>query len=109
MSSYNIVCQDNKSTVVCEYTPCANRADSYQSEAALEAEFIKRLQGQGYEYINVTNEAGLIANLRLQVEKVNDYTFTDSEWGDFFVSLYLVQMMEFLKRLAALMMTLYKI
>jgi len=84
--SYNIVCQDNQSTVVCEYTPSPRRDDSYQSEAALEADFIKRLEGQGYERVNITNEAGLIANLRQQLEKLNDYTFTDAEWERFFVS-----------------------
>ena len=31
---HNIVCQDNQSTIVCEYMPCTARADSYQSEAA---------------------------------------------------------------------------
>ena len=84
MNKYNIVCKDNKSTVVAEYTPCPCREDFYQSEAALEASFIKDLQGQGYEYIDITNEAELIANLRSQLEQVNDYTFTDSEWERFF-------------------------
>ena len=82
--SYNIVCQDNESTVVAEYTPCSRRDDSYQSEAALEADFIKRLEGQGYERVNITNEAGLITNLRQQLEKLNDYTFTNAEWERFF-------------------------
>ena len=36
-----------------------------------------------YEYINATNEAELIANLKTQLELLNEYTFTDSEWRQF--------------------------
>jgi type I restriction enzyme R subunit len=54
MSTYNIVSSDNDSTVVAEYTPSPRRDDSYQSEAQLEQDFIKRLQGQGYEYLTVS-------------------------------------------------------
>ncbi|MBE6081867.1 MAG: type I restriction endonuclease subunit R, partial [Tissierellaceae bacterium] len=39
---------------------------------------------QGYEYISVHNEAALIANLRKQLELLNDFTFTNSEWDRFF-------------------------
>jgi type I restriction enzyme R subunit len=81
---YNIVSSDNESTVVAEYTPSPRRDDFYQSEAQLEQDFIKRLQGQGYEYISVTNEAGLVDNLRRQLETLNGYSFTDSEWARFF-------------------------
>ncbi|GIO15781.1 DEAD/DEAH box helicase [Cohnella xylanilytica] len=84
MNKYNIVASDNESTVVSEYTPTTRREDSYQSEAALEHDFIKHLQSQGYEYISITNEAGLIANLRRQLEMLNDYSFTDTEWEWFF-------------------------
>lgn len=82
--TYNIVSSDNDSTVVAEYTPSPQRDDTYQSEAQLERDFIKRLQGQGYEYISVTDEAGLIINLRRQLETLNGYTFTDPEWARFF-------------------------
>jgi type I restriction enzyme R subunit len=84
MSHYNIVSSDNESTVVAEYTPCRQRDDSHQSEAQLEQDFIKRLEGQGYDFISVTDEAGLISNLRTQLETLNSYTFTDSEWERFF-------------------------
>lgn len=84
MSEYNIVTTDNESTVVAEYTPSPRRDDSYQSEAALERDFIKCLQNQGYEYINVTDEARLITNLRCQLTALNGYDFTDSEWERFF-------------------------
>lgn len=84
MNKYNIVASDNESTVVSEYKSDTQKEDSYQSEAALEQDFIKRLQSQGYEYIYVTDEAGLVSNLRRQLEILNDYTFTDTEWEWFF-------------------------
>lgn len=84
MSAYNIVSVDNESTVVAEYFPEYRVDKEYQSEAQLERDFIKRLQGQGYEYINVPNEAGLISNLRRQLEALNCFAFTDTEWERFF-------------------------
>ena len=84
MSTYNIIAASNESTVVAEYTPESSRSDSFQSEAALEKEFIRLLTTQGYEYVTIHDEAGLIANLRKQLELLNDYTFTDDEWKRFF-------------------------
>lgn len=83
-STYNIVVATNEATVVTEYIPDIKRGADYQSEAALEKDFIERLCGQGYEYINVTDEAALIANLRHQLELLNHYTFSDAEWARFF-------------------------
>ena len=81
---YNIIASSNESTVVAEYTPEPHSAEAYQSEAALEREFIRNLQAQGYEYITIPDEAALIANLRRQLELLNDYAFTDTEWERFF-------------------------
>ena len=83
-SSYNIVASCNQSTVVSEYIPETKKSDSYQSEAELEKEFISLLSTLGYEYINIHNEAALILNLRKQLEALNDYTFSDTEWEQFF-------------------------
>ena len=85
MSIYNIVASTDEATVVAEYAAEYNvRPEKYQSEAELEREFIRQLTSQGYEYISVHNEAALIANLRKQLELLNDFTFTDSEWDKFF-------------------------
>lgn len=86
MSTYNIVLSTEESTVVTEYEPQKKRSDAYQSEAALEAAFIKMLTEQGYEHITIHNEEMLIANLRRQLELLNDYQFTDQEWDSFFKS-----------------------
>lgn len=84
MSTYNIVLSTTESTVVTEYTPEIRTSDSYQSEAALEAAFIKLLTEQGYEYVTIHTEADMIGNLRRQLERLNQFSFTDSEWERFF-------------------------
>lgn len=84
MNKYNIVMEMNDSTVVTEYEPVKRKSDSYQSEQALENEFIRMLTEQGYDYLEIHNSESLIKNLRTQLEIVNDYKFTDSEWERFF-------------------------
>ncbi len=84
MSEYNIVAQMPESTVVAEYIPETIRSDSYQSEADLEREFIRLLTTQGYEYLTIHNEKMLKANLRQQLEILNNYVFSDNEWKQFF-------------------------
>ncbi len=83
MSYFNIVAQSSESTVVTEYKPQAKRSEAYQSEADLEKEFIRLLCELGYERLTVHKEADLIANLRTQLEKLNNYHFTDGEWKRF--------------------------
>ena len=56
MSFFNIIAQTTENTVVTEYIPGGSRSDSYQSEAALEKEFIRLLCGQGYEYLPIHSE-----------------------------------------------------
>ena len=84
MTEYQILSENTESTVVMEYTPAERTATSYESEAALEEAFIRQLVAQKYERLAITSEADLIANLRHQLEKLNDTTFTDSEWQRFF-------------------------
>ena len=85
MSYFNIVAQTNENTVVTEYEPVKKRSDSYQSEAALENEFIHMLEEQGYEYLSLHTEGELVINLRKQLEKLNNYSFTNKEWKQFLV------------------------
>ena len=88
--SYNLVAQNPTSTVVAKYPPeGANevrekRAEYYQSEDALEKAFIKQLELQAYEYLPITDAKALENNLRTQLEKLNNYQFTQSEWQQFF-------------------------
>lgn len=84
MSSFNMVAQCPESTVVAEYTPADVRSDAYQSEANLEKAFIDQLCSQGYEYAGIRDEAALVANLRHQLELLNNYSFSEKEWKRFF-------------------------
>ena len=84
MPYFNIIAATNENTVVTEYEPVKTRSTNYQSEAALEKEFIRMLTEQGYEYLSIHHEKDLIANLRTQLEKLNHYHFSDSEWSRFF-------------------------
>ena len=86
MPYFNIVAETNENTVVTEYEPVKVRADQYQSEAALEKEFIRMLCDQGYEHLSIHTEKDLIVNLRTKLEELNNYKFTDTEWHQFFHS-----------------------
>lgn len=81
---FEIMASGGQATVASAVPMAQRRSDSYQSEAELEAEFIKQLQRQAYEYLRIESEQNLINNLRKQLELLNDITFTDSEWQRFF-------------------------
>lgn len=84
MPYFNIVAQTTENTVVTEYEPVKTRSGNYQSEAALEKEFICMLTEQGYEYLHIHKEKDLISNLRKQLERLNAYQFSETEWNKFF-------------------------
>ena len=86
MPYFNIVAETNQNTVVTKYEPVKSRSDNYESEAALEKEFIRLLGEQGYQYLPIHSEADLIANLRERLEELNKYQFSDTEWERFFNS-----------------------
>ncbi|MBN8681807.1 MAG: type I restriction endonuclease subunit R [Chitinophagales bacterium] len=68
----------------------ANEASvAYQTEAALEHEFVRDLIQQGYENpSNLNTPEALLANVRVQLQVLNDMVFSDAEW-DRFVEEYL--------------------
>ncbi|HMS31846.1 MAG TPA: type I restriction endonuclease subunit R [Candidatus Saccharibacteria bacterium] len=84
-TTYKPILETNQSTVVAEYTPENKRSSSYQSEAELERAFIEELKHQAYEYLTITKENQLALNLRVQLEKLNNFKFSDTEWERFFV------------------------
>ena len=84
MTQLRLISQNPESTLVSEFKRDDKRERSYQSEAALEAAFIRQLQEQGYEYLPIADEQSLIENLRTQLERLNDFKFSDSEWDLFF-------------------------
>lgn len=84
MNKINVVAENPESTVVAEYQGMKTKQTEYQSEVDLEKAFIKQLQNQAYDYLPIHSEKDLIDNLRHQLEKLNDYHFTDKEWDRFF-------------------------
>lgn len=84
--AFDPIAVSSESTVVAEYVHDPSQADAYQSESALEKEVIRLLEGQAYDYLRITSEADLVANLRVQLEKVNRVTFSDAEWERFFTT-----------------------
>lgn len=84
MAYFNIVAQTTENTVVTEYEFNANRSENYQSEAELEHEFIRMLTEQGYDYLPIHTENDLVDNLRTKLEELNEITFSDAEWKQFF-------------------------
>jgi len=87
MSFQNIepIAITSENTVVAELDPKTNKSKAYESESELEGAFIELLQDQAYEYLPVTDETALIANLKVQIEKLNKVEFSDTEWERFFV------------------------
>lgn len=86
MNKYNIVAENPESTVVAEYQSSYKRETTYQTEGQLEKAFIELLQTQAYDYLSINSEEALISNLRIQLQKLNSYTFSDNEWDHFFKS-----------------------
>ena len=84
MNNASIMSENDNSTVLAEYKALDRVAISFQSESALEKELINTLVEQGYEYLTIHDESELIQNLRNQLEKLNNYHFTDGEWDYFF-------------------------
>ena len=84
---YKTIAESNNFIVLDKFTKYyeANEAPTvYQTEAALEKELIQDLINQGYEnpkYLN-TQEA-MLANVRVQLQSLNDVVFSDAEWVRF--------------------------
>ena len=76
----------NESTVVAELSDFDRKETAYQSESALEKQFIELLQDQAYDHLSINSEAELISNLRLKLEELNKIQFSESEWESFFSS-----------------------
>lgn len=86
MTHYKLISENTESTVVAEYQSEYKKETSYQSEAELEKAFIELLEKQAYTFLNIRTDKDLVNNLRLQLEKLNDYQFTEKEWKYFFES-----------------------
>lgn len=85
MVDYTKPIAESKNFIVLDkYTKSWQVNEAYQSEYALEAEFITDLQNQGYEYLSDLNTPDkLLANMRVQLQALNRVQFLDSEWQRF--------------------------
>lgn len=86
MTHYKLISENTESTVVAEYQSEYKKETSYQSEAELEKAFIEQLEKQAYTFLDIRTDKDLVNNLRLQLEKLNNYQFTEKEWKYFFES-----------------------
>lgn len=84
-SEFHAVSLNETSTIVAKFIPSIKDERFYESEASLEAHFIKQLIAQGYEYASgIKDEKGLILNLKKQIERLNECEFSQNEWQRFF-------------------------
>ncbi|WP_408998627.1 HsdR family type I site-specific deoxyribonuclease [Syntrophus buswellii] len=75
------IAESNSFIVLDKYTQEWKVAESYQSEYDLEREFIQDLQNQGYEFLpGLNNPEALLANVRVQLQALNNVQFLDGEW-----------------------------
>lgn len=85
MAQYNTIAESNNFIVLDDYDKCYMASEPlarYQTEASLEHEFIQDLRNQGYEYLpDLNTPEALLANVRTQLQVLNDVEFTDSEWA----------------------------
>ena len=85
--NYNTIAETQNYIVLDDYTKFSKVSEApttYQSEHALEREFIEDLIAQGYEYLpQLTTPAALLANVRTQLQSLNQVVFTDEEWKRF--------------------------
>lgn len=87
MTQYSTIAELQNFIVLDNYTKSSMVSEppaGYQTEAALEREFIEDLISQGYEYVpSLVTPDALLCNARNQLQAFNNIVFTDSEWGRF--------------------------
>src|SRR5690606_25386270 len=86
MQPYNTIAESNNFIVLDKYTKHSETHDvpvSYQTEHALEKEFIHDLIAQGYENPTLKTYQEMLANVRTQLQTLNNMVFSDGEWVRF--------------------------
>lgn len=84
MAQYKTIAESNNFIVLDNYNKHSEVNETqavYQTEAALEKEFIQDLINQGYEYAsNLTSIEAMLANVKIQLQTLNNMEFTNKEW-----------------------------
>lgn len=84
MSDYKTIAESRNFIVLDKYTPEWKAAEGYQTEDALERELIQDLVNQGYEFVpSINTPEKLLANVRVQLQALNNVQFADAEWQRF--------------------------
>lgn len=87
MSQYKTIVESNNFIVLDNFTKYyeVNEAPAvYQTETALEKELIQDLINQGYENpLNLNTQEAMLANVRVQLQSLNNVVFSDGEWNRF--------------------------
>ena len=84
MTNYNAIAESNNFIILDQYSKQSKVSESYQSEYDLEGEFIQDLVNQGYQYLpSVTNPQTMLANVREQLQTLNNVQFSEGEWQRF--------------------------
>jgi len=80
-STFTTAIVESDNFIILEKYTKLEQPSQYQAEADLEKELITDLRQQGYEYLTyLTTPEALLANLKTQMEVLNNVVFTDAEW-----------------------------
>jgi len=85
MNEYNKpIAETNNFIVLDRYTKISQINEPYQSENALEREFVKDLVNLGYVYRDdIKTYDDMLKNIKDKLEKLNSVKFSESEWERF--------------------------
>lgn len=84
MTEYKTIAESKSFIILDKYNRAWQVAESYQSEGDLERELIEDLVNQGYEFrADLNSQKALLANVRMQLQTLNNVEFSDDEWRRF--------------------------
>lgn len=84
IAEYKTIAETNRFIVLDRYDKDMKLMETYQSEDALERELIQDLENLGYTFERELNTpVKLLANVRTQLQALNNVQFTESEWARF--------------------------
>lgn len=84
MTDYKTIAESQNFIILDSYTKEDQISEAYQSEADLERELLDDLVSQGYEFApKITNAKAMLANVKVQLQTLNNVEFTDEEWQRF--------------------------
>ncbi|HDZ4328221.1 TPA: type I restriction endonuclease subunit R [Campylobacter jejuni] len=80
----DLMTQNDNTTIITEYKFTPKEPKAYQSEEDLERFLIKELTLQGYERLNLSDINDLESNFKLQLQRLNNISFSPTEWESFY-------------------------